>query len=98
MYYGLQGCINSKEEESELPPRVYYYVQFVKTERGDNIALNPLTTDDKCIHHPTLATCYQLAQSVLKVGFALAKKVWDRRRWAGLGIKYYAHGGCLGWL
>ena len=30
-------------------------------------ALNRLTTTDKC----TLATCYQLAQSVLKIVFAL---------------------------
>ena len=36
--------------------------------------INPLTTDDECTSHATLATCYQLAQSVLKIGFALAKK------------------------
>ena len=36
--------------------------------------INPLTTDDECTLHATLAACYQLAQSVLKVGFALAKK------------------------
>jgi len=36
---------------------------------------NPLTIDDAIWHHVTLATCYQLAQSVLKIGFALAKKV-----------------------
>ena len=37
---------------------------------------NPLTTDDECTCHATLAACYQLAQSVLKIhiGFALAKK------------------------
>ena len=35
---------------------------------------NPLTTDDECTRHATLATCYQLAQSILKIGFALAKK------------------------
>ena len=37
-------------------------------------SINPLTTDE-CTRHATLATCYQLAQSVLKIGFALAKKV-----------------------
>ena len=37
--------------------------------------LNPLTTDDECTRHETLAACYQLAHSVLKIGFALAKKV-----------------------
>ena len=36
--------------------------------------VNPLTTDDKCTCHATLAASYQLAQSVLKIGFALASK------------------------
>ena len=36
--------------------------------------LNPLTTDDAKWHRLTLAACYQLAQSVLKIGFVLAKK------------------------
>ena len=36
--------------------------------------LNPLTADDVIWHCLTLAACYQLAQSVLKIGFALAKK------------------------
>ena len=36
---------------------------------------NPLTTDDECTRHATLAARYQLVQSVLKIGFALAKKV-----------------------
>ena len=33
--------------------------------------VNPLTTDDKCTRHATLAACYQLAHFVLKIGFAL---------------------------
>ena len=37
-------------------------------------SMNPLTTDDEYTCHATLAACYQLAQSVLKIGFALAKK------------------------
>ena len=40
--------------------------------------INPLTTDDRL----TLAACYQLAQSILKVGFALAKKVGWGGGWA----------------
>ena len=39
------------------------------------ITPNPLTTDDECTHHATLAAYYQLVQSVLKIGFALAKMV-----------------------
>ena len=39
--------------------------------------VNPLTTDGTVWRHQTLAACYQLAQSVLKIGFALAR--WDRR-------------------
>ena len=34
--------------------------------------VNPLTTDDKCTRHATLAACYQLAHFVLKIGFALS--------------------------
>ena len=37
--------------------------------------INPLTTANECTRHATLATCYQLAQSVLKISFALAKNV-----------------------
>ena len=37
-------------------------------------SINPLTTDDECTRHATLAARYQLAQSILKIGFALAKK------------------------
>ena len=38
-------------------------------------AFNPLTTDDECTHHETLAACYQLAECVLKIGFVQAKMV-----------------------
>ena len=37
--------------------------------------INHSTTDDKCTCHATLAACNQLVQSVLKIGFALAKKL-----------------------
>ena len=36
-------------------------------------AFNPLTTNDAIWCHLSLAACYQLAQSVLNIGFALAK-------------------------
>ena len=37
--------------------------------------INPLTTDDECTRHATLAARCQLEQSVLKIGFVLAKNV-----------------------
>ena len=37
--------------------------------------LNPLTTDDAFWRHQILATCYHLAQSILKIGSALAERV-----------------------
>ena len=37
--------------------------------------LNPLTTNDDYSHHQNLAACHQLAQSVLKIGSALAESV-----------------------
>ena len=37
--------------------------------------LDPLTTDDECSRHATLAACYQLGQSILKIDFVLTKKV-----------------------
>ena len=43
---------------------------------------NSLTTGDAIWHRLTLAARYQLVQSVLKIGFALAKKR-DRGRWVG---------------
>ena len=36
---------------------------------------NPLPTDDVFWHSQILAACYQLAQSVLKIGSALAERV-----------------------
>ena len=38
------------------------------------VPFNPLTTNDTIWHRLTLATCCQLAQSILKMGFVLAKK------------------------
>ena len=42
---------------------------------NDSVTVNPLTTANECTHHATLGVSYQLAQSVWKIGFALAKKV-----------------------
>ena len=39
----------------------------------DVLPVNHLTTNDAFWHCLTLAACYQLAQSVLKIDFALAK-------------------------
>ena len=36
---------------------------------------NPLTTNDEYSRHRNSAACYQLAQSVLKIGSALAERV-----------------------
>ena len=44
--------------------------------------------------HLTLAACYQLGQSILKIGFALAKR-WDRVSAQG-AVRMAA--ACLAWL
>ena len=38
-------------------------------------AVNPLTTNDAFWRHHTLVACYQLVQSVLKIGSAPAQRV-----------------------
>ena len=37
--------------------------------------LNPLTANDNYSHHRNPAACYQLAQSILKIGSALTERV-----------------------
>ena len=39
------------------------------------LTINPLTTDDAFWRRQILTACYQLAQSVLKIGSVLAKRV-----------------------
>ena len=39
------------------------------------LLINPLPTDDAFWHRQILAACYQLAQSVLKIGSVLAERV-----------------------
>jgi len=58
---------------------------------------NPLITDDEHTRHATLTACYQLAQSVLKIGFALAKR-WDRESWAVFSTRCHALRRYFGWL
>ena len=48
--------------------------------------LNPWTTDDTFWHPLTLAACYWLAQSILKMGFVQPKR-WDRGRWVGFSTQ-----------
>ena len=51
-------------------PKKTYLVTFLKSHR-----FNPLTTNDDYSRHRNSATCYQLAQSVLKIGSELAERV-----------------------
>ena len=53
---------------------------------------NPLTTDDTFWRRQILATCYQLAQSVVKIGSALAEKV-GLGGWVGPPLCLTVHGG-----
>ena len=54
--------------------------------------LNPLTTDDAFQHRQILATRYKLAQSILKIGSALAERV-GKGRWVGTALCLTEHGG-----
>ena len=63
-----------------------------------NCWFNPLATDDAFWHCLTLVVCYQLAQYVLKIGFALARKYLGQGRQVGIAMTCCVHYGCLGWL
>ena len=57
--------------------------------------LNTLTTNNNYSHlRNSVASLYQLAQSVLKIGSALAV----RGRWVGALLWLTVHGGCCSWL
>ena len=58
--------------------------------------INLLTTNDDYSRHRNLAACYQLAQSVLKIGSALAEKVGQGEVGAPLWVT--VHGSCCSWL
>ena len=47
----------------------------VKSQKHTGTLFNPLTTNDDYSRHRNSAACYQLAQSVLKIGSALAERV-----------------------
>ena len=72
--------------------------------RHDEILVNPLTTDDAFWRCQILVVCYQLVQSVLKIGSALAERVgqggtgWGRGRWVGALLWLTVHGGSCGCL
>ena len=54
----------------------YFAVQLVGAGiLSASFSLNPLTTNDTFWCRLTLAACYQLAQSVLKIGSVLAERV-----------------------
>ena len=44
-------------------------------QKSEITPFNPLTTNEDYSHHRNLATCYQLTQTVLKIGSALAESV-----------------------
>ena len=57
----------------------------------------PLTTNDDYSCYRNLATFYQLAQSVLKTGSALAERVGKGGGWV-VPLWLTVHGGCCSWL
>ena len=59
--------------------------------------VNPFSTNDNYSRYRNLAAFYQLAQSVLKIGSALAKRV-GRGEVGGVTQRVTPHGGCGSWL
>ena len=51
------------------------YVRHIPPIKNRHYKINPLTTNDTFWHRQILAACYQLTQSVLKIGSALAERV-----------------------
>ena len=51
---------------------MHFEMKFHTSKAAD---LNPSTTNDDYSHHQNSAACYQLAQSILKIGAALAERV-----------------------
>ena len=66
-------------------------------EYSATVLFNPLTTNDDYSRHRNLAACYQLAQSILKIGSARAERV-GRGRWVGAPLWLTVHGSCCSWL
>ena len=69
------------------------------SEKGwiDADLFNPLTTNDNYSCHRNLAACYQLVQSVLKIGSVLAERV-GQGEWVSALLWLTVHGGCCSWL
>ena len=65
--------------------------------RGQFCDVNPLTTNEDYRRHWNLDTCYQLVQSVLKIGCALAERVGQGEE-VGDTQQVTVHGGCCSWL
>ena len=53
--------------------------------------------NDDYRRHQNLAACYQLAQSVLKIGSALAERM-GQGEVGGCHMEGAGHGGCCSWL
>ena len=54
---------------------IYIHITSMTTVTQQKNRFNSLTTNDDYSRHRNSVTCYQLAQSVLKIGSALAKRV-----------------------
>ena len=65
--------------------------------RITTLQLNPLITDDAFWRRLTLP-CYQLAQSVLKIGSALAERVGQGEVGGCTPLWVIVHGGYCSWL
>ena len=61
-------CIDSTGSKGSHQHRTYF-------ENQNNNFVNPLTTDGAIWRCQILAACYQLVQSILKIGSALAERV-----------------------
>ena len=64
----------------------------MKPHLNTGLFVNPLTADDAFWRRQILAACYQLAQSVLKIGSALAERV-GQEKWVGPPLCLTVHGG-----
>ena len=64
------------------------------TKMGDlhlQVFNNPLTTNDDYSRHRNSAACYQLGQSILKIGSALAERVGQGREVGETGGGGWVH-------
>ena len=52
---------------------MWHMQDCIRQECSQAVYINPLTTNDDYSRHQNLAACYQLAQSVLKIGSVIAE-------------------------